>query len=220
MKNLLKICLILICPFIALNALAQGADMPIDAEADALLKEVSAKYKSNSTAKIELELIIELPEYDTEEAMEVVTWVKGDMFKIDLPGQVFVSDNVTMWNYMKEYDEVQINNFDASNAVFSPSVIFDMYNDKYIYRMKESFTKDGAKYNVVELVPIDKDEEFFKIELTIDMKDKSIAQSKVFEKSGTKYIYKINSFTPNVPLADDFFTFDVKNIATVVDLRF
>ena len=218
--NSIKFFLTLLIALVITTGSFAQADKPVDPAADAMLKAVTEKYKKHNTAKIKLELVIDIPEVEGEEVIDVLTWLKGDKFKIELPDQLFISDNVTLWNYMPEYDEVQINNFEESDALFSPSVIFDMYSDAYIYRMKESYMKGGQKFEVIELVPVDKEQEFFKIDLTINAGKMEISQSKIYEKSGTHYIYRILEFTPNVSLTDDFFYLDTDKIETVVDLRY
>lgn len=191
-------------------------------DAEKLLKDVAAKYKAYKTAEMNINLIIDLPEADDDQAIDVKAWMKGDKFKIELSDQVFISDNVTLWNYLKEYNEVQINNFEESDAIFSPSVIFNLYQEDYIYRIKESYKdKAGLTVNVIELSPIDKEQNFFKIDLAVDSKN-TIVEAKIYERSGMKYIYKINSLKPNVELNDTFFKFDPSKYPNIeiIDARF
>ena len=217
--KILKWCFLVLFPLMALVTFAQTETVN-DPKADAILTAVAAKYKANKTAKVVLDLVIDLPEMEDEENIPVTFWMKGDMFKIELPDQTFISDNVTLWNYMEEYDEVQINNYDESDALFSPSVIFDVYSDKYVYRVKEEYKKDGVPYSVIEMVPVDKEQEFFKIDLVINTATSTIVESKMFEKSGTHTVFKITTFTANVDLSDDFFQMNTDKVGSVVDLRY
>jgi outer membrane lipoprotein-sorting protein len=123
---------------------------------------------------------------------------------------------------MKSYNELQINNYDESDAMFSPSVIFTMYNDNFIYRTKEEYKNAAGKsIKVIELTPVDKTKDFFKIDLTINQTDMLIEKSKIYEKSGIQYIYHIKKFTPNVTFESGFFTFKTENYkgVKVSDLR-
>lgn len=194
-----------------------------DAEADALLKTVTLKYKSYKTAKIDLKLVIDLPEIEENQVTMVKTWLKGDKFKVELKDQMFVSDNITIWNYLKEYNEVQINNYEEEDAIFSPSIIFNLYNKDYAFRLKEEFKNSaGVLVKVIELTPINKDQNFFKIELKINDAKKEIIEAKIYEKSGMRYTYTINSYTPNIPLEDSFFKFDPSKYKDIeiIDARF
>lgn len=217
MKRILSILFIVL----GLSIVAQDNKI-VDVEADKILSDLSAKYKTYKTAEMNVALTIDLPDVDENQIMDVRVWIKGDKFKIELKDQVFISDNKTLWNYMKEYNEVQINNYEESDAIFSPSVIFNLYKADYIYRMKESYKNSaGTLIKVLELAPINKDQNFFKIDLAVDSKN-SIVEAKIYERSGTRYVYKIKDIKPNVELSDSFFTFDpskYKDIE-VIDARF
>lgn len=213
--------MILILSLLISFSFAQSENL--DAEADALLKAVTTKYKSYKTAKIDLKLLIDLPEIKENQETMVKAWLKGDMFKVELKDQMFVSDNITIWNYLKEYNEVQINNYEKTDAIFSPSIIFNLYTKDYIYRLKEEYKNSaGVLVKVLDLTPINKDQNFFKIELKINNDKKEIIEARIFEKSGMRYTYTINTFTPNVSLEDSFFKFDPSKYKDIeiIDARF
>lgn len=195
----------------------------LDAQADALLKAVSAKYQKYNTAKMDIRLEINLPEVDENQVSDVKAWIKGDMFKIELTDQMFVSDNITLWNYLKEYNEVQINDYEASDAIFSPSILFNLYTKDYIYRVKEEYKNSAGKLiKVIELTPVNKDQNFFKIDLMVEDASKDIVEAKIYERSGLRYTYVIKSLTPNVNLEDSFFRFNPENYKgiEIIDARF
>lgn len=205
-----------------LNALAQGGNNSLDPAAEKLLNDISRKYKTFKTSKVELDLIINIPESPAPEKLAVKAWLDGNKFRVEMDDQIFISDNKYIWNYMKSYNELQINNFDESDAMFSPSVIFTMYNDNFIYRTKEEYKNAAGKnIKVIELTPVDKTKDFFKIDLTINQTDMEIMRSKIYEKSGIHYTYDIKKFTPNVVLDKDFFIFKTENYkgVKVSDLR-
>lgn len=212
---------------ISLSMFAQTATKPavsssLDPAAEKLLNDISKKYKTYKTSKIELDLTIIVPETKNNEVIPVKAWLDGNKFRVELEDQIFISDNKYIWNYMKSYNELQINNYDESDAMFSPSVIFTMYNDNFIYRTKEEYKNSAGKsIKVVELTPVDKTKDFFKIDLTINQTDMEILKSKIYEKSGIQYIYDIKKFTPNITLDSGFFTFKTENYkgVKVSDLR-
>lgn len=204
------------------NALAQGGSNSLDPAAEKLLNDISRKYKTFKTSKVELDLIINIPESPAPEKLAVKAWLDGNKFRVEMDDQIFISDNKYIWNYMKSYNELQINNFDESDAMFSPSVIFTMYNDNFIYRTKEEYKNAAGKsIKVIELTPVDKTKDFFKIDLTINQTDMEIMRSKIYEKSGIHYSYDIKKFTPNVVLDKEFFIFKTENYkgVKVSDLR-
>jgi outer membrane lipoprotein carrier protein len=207
--------------FAVISGISQNSNA-LDPQADKLLSDVSKKYKTYKTAQIELDLLIDIPDTNDDEKLKVKAWLSGEKFRIELEDQIFISDNVYIWNYMKSYNELQINHFDGVDAIFSPSVIFNMYSNDYIYRTKEEYkTSAGKSIKVIELTPTDKSKDFFKIDLTVNQTDMEINKLKIYEKSGIHYIYSIVKFVPNPLLDKDFFTFKVEDYkgVKVSDLR-
>lgn len=195
----------------------------LDNQADQLLQAVSAKYKQYKTAELSINLSIDLPEVEEDQTIMVKAWFKGDKFKVDLGDQMFVSDNITMWNFFKEYNEVQISDYIAEEVLFTPSMLFDVYSEDYIYRVKEEYKNvNGEQIKVIELTPVNKDMDFFKIDLSVNQSKNTIVSSKIYERSGMRYTYEINMFTPNVALDDSFFIFKVDEYdgIQVTDTRF
>jgi hypothetical protein len=71
----------------------------------------------------------------------------------------------------------------------------------------------------VELTPIDKTKPFHKVLLYVS--SATINTTKIFEKTGNRYTYSVNSMATNGVIPDATFTFDTKKYpgVEVVDLR-
>lgn len=180
-----------------------------DKEADALLKKIAEKYKTYQTAKLDINLKIKQPEAEEEVVQKATFWLKKEMFKIDFDERVIVSDGTTQWTYLKEVNELQISNYDPSSLLFSPSQIFDVYSEEYIYRIREEYkNKKGEVLKQIEMSPIDKDLNIFKIILTVNTKTLNVESTEVLDKSGIRFAYEVVGLEKNPKLADDFFQFD------------
>lgn len=180
-----------------------------DKEADVLLEKVAEKYKTYQTAKLDLNLKIKQPEADEEVVQKATFWLKKEMFKIDFEERVIVSDGTTQWTYLKEVNELQISHYDPSSLLFSPSQIFDVYSEEYIYRIREERkNKKGEVLKQIEMSPIDKDLNIFKIILTVNTKTLNVESTEVLDKSGIRFAYEVVELEKNPKLADDFFQFD------------
>ncbi len=73
----------------------------------------------------------------------------------------------------------------------------------------------------VEMTPVDKTKNFFKIYLYVDKATKTIYSSRVLDKNGNKYMYTINSLNGNANVTDASFVFDKAKYPGVeeVDLK-
>lgn len=147
--------------------------------------------------------------------------VKGDKYKLALPEQEVVNNGTTIWTYLPDAKEVNIDNFDPNSDDLNPSKFYDIYKKGFKYIYLEDKTEGGVMCEVVDLVPEKKDAQYYKVRMNIVKKDKSIQSWTMFDKSGNRYKYLITKFTPNFKVEDTFFTFDPKKYpgVEVIDLR-
>lgn len=139
--------------------------------------------------------------------------VKGDKFKLDIPGNTIVCDGKTIWAFNKDANEVTIKNFDATNEdQLNPSKIFTMYETGYKYKFDKEEKIGAATYNVITLFPSVKPEKkkFHTIKLYVDKVKKQVGKLVMLMKDGSTQTYEIKSFKPNVELPDASFVFDTK----------
>ena len=148
--------------------------------------------------------------------------MKGNKYYITLSGQEIFCDTKTIWTYMKESNEVQINSFDPNENTFTPSKLFTNFYDKeYTYKYAGTQTVAGKKVDVILLTPTNKAKQYSKVELMIDQANSVVSGGKMYEKNGNVYAYTVSGYTPNPAMADNLFIFDAKKHAGVetVDLR-
>jgi outer membrane lipoprotein-sorting protein len=147
--------------------------------------------------------------------------VKGDKFRLALPEQEVINNGSTVWTYLPEAKEVNIDNYDPNSEDVNPSKIYDIYKKGFKYLYLQDKTEGGVVCEEIDLVPEKKDAQFFKIKMFINKKDKSIQSWVMFDKGGNRYKYTISKFNPNIKVEDSFFAFDLKKYpgVEVVDLR-
>jgi hypothetical protein len=69
--------------------------------------------------------------------------------------------------------------------------------------------------------PSNKKASYFKIDVSIEEASLEILQSKIYQKNGTRYLYRLTKQSPNVTTNADTFSFDEKKYpgVKIVDLR-
>ena len=216
--------------FISISALhAQQKQSSVnDPEAGAILEKAAAKYKGLQGMQADFTLTTINPKLKPEDDDSKYTcnlngqlFMKGKAFKIVMNGNEVYCDGKTIWSYSPKNKEVQINDYEESQETFSPTKIFSIYKEGYSYQIKEKKVFQGKNVTVIELSPTNHKVSFFKIDIAIEDGTNNLIESKVYEKSGVRYIYKITKLNTTTPLLDSFFIFDIKkyqNIKTV-DLR-
>jgi outer membrane lipoprotein-sorting protein len=205
-----------------------------DAEAKAILNQVSIKYRAYNVVKSDFTFVIDNPQAQETATQEgtIIVQSKTNKYKLSLYSQdpttktqvdqEIITDGKNQWTYTKKDKEVQLNKVDNSgDQSFNPAQMFTMYEKGYKYIYTGSETLKGRVYQIIDLTPEDIDKSFFKIRLMIDKVKKQIYSALIFDKSGNKYDYTIRTFTPNVQVPESTFTFDKKTHpgVEVVDLR-
>ncbi|MBI3501811.1 MAG: outer membrane lipoprotein carrier protein LolA [Bacteroidetes bacterium] len=217
--------------FIILSVVEGFAQMPkevVDAKAKAILDEVAKQTKTYSTIKADFTAVTEKKETNTKSSVTDTQTgtlqLKGTKYKLEFKGQTIFCDGKTQWTYIKESNEVQINNAPDPNATdnINPVNIFTLYEKGYKYKYEKEDVLNGAKVDAINLYPLDPDKKsFHTIQLFIDKAKKQITSAKIMNKNGTSNTITVKNFTTNSEMADAMFTFnkaDYKGVE-VVDLR-
>lgn len=198
----------------AMQAFAQK-----DPQALEILDAMSEKYKNIPAFTANFSYIMENDAEDIDEKFEGVITVKNNKYKLEMSGQEIINDGVAVWTYLKDDNEVTISEYDDTDEEITLSNIFTIYKSGYKYLFLE--TKDNGKMDVVDLVPEDRDKTFYKIRMEIQKADKELKNFRIFDKSGSRYLYKINQFAVNNTITDADFKFDERKYpgVEVVDFR-
>ena len=207
------VALILTVSFVAFSDLSfaqQKAVTSTDPKAKVILDALSKKYKSLKAIKASFKVVIENPMKKTRDEKKGSLVLKGTKYQILLENQEITCDSKTVWTYMKESNEVQINNYEPDAHAVNPSEIFTMYEKGFYYQLAEVVKENGKDLQIIELTPIDKKKEYFKIKLYIDKVGQAIAKMRIFNNNGGQMTYEITQFIANPDITDAYFTFDVK----------
>jgi outer membrane lipoprotein carrier protein len=193
-----------------------------DKKAEDILHEVSARYKSYQSVQASFNINIENPKEKTTDNQKGSIYLKGNKYKLEIAGQDIISDGKTRWTYVKDANEVQIDNVKTDENSITPANIFTMYEKGWLYKYIEEKTEKGIVYQIVELTPVDpKKKNIFKVKLTINKKDKFVTTAKVYNKNGSIQTITVDQFSPNAVHDDSIFIFNASRYpgAEVIDLR-
>ncbi len=218
-KNITSI-LVLMISFFSLNAQAQGSVGKNDPEAKKVLDAVSKTFKSYKTVKANFTLKVENSSGKNMGTKTGTVYMKGSKYRISVTGQEIYSDGSNVWTYDKDAEEVTITKLDPSANSLTPQKLFTNFYDKdFLYKLNGTVKMNGKMMKEIELTPTDKTKAFHKVLLYVY--NNAIESTKIFEKSGNRYIYSTTSLTPNVAVTDASFVFDAKKYpgVEVVDLR-
>jgi outer membrane lipoprotein-sorting protein len=203
-------------------AYAQSPGTQDDKEAADILKGVSTKYKSYKSVKATFKITVENPKDKSKDVQSGTICLKGNKYKLEVAGQDIVTDGKTRWTYVKDANEVQIDNQKTDENTITPSNLFTMYEKGWLFKFTGEQKEKGMVYQLVELIPVDpKKKNIFKVKLTINNNDRFITTAKLFDKNGSVQTIAVDKLTPDACDDDAIYSFNTGKYpgAEVIDLR-
>lgn len=212
---------LLICLLALLRPLASTAQNDALApEAKTILDKVARQYKSFKSVKAEFSLRITNSDAKVNEAQSGKLYLSNDKYKVETADFERYCDGASIWTFFKQEREVQINEVDPKSGEISPAQLFSINSRDYKYTMRNG-SVDAKGNTEIDLTPLNRNIDFYKIRLTVNTKTNLIKKAVVFVKNGTRYTYEILNQTGAQPLDSKFFIFDSAKHpgVEVVDLR-
>ena len=193
---------------------------PQSKKAKAIIEEITEKTQSYKSVEFEFTFTYEDPSNgdDVSESGKLI--ISGEKYILDIEGQKVICDGKTIWTYIEDAWEVQINAIEEDDGSITPSKLLTTYNEEYKARLLKEFEKDGIQYQKIELKP-QEGKKWVKLEVIINADKKQFSEISIFDKNGGKIHYKIDACTPDINITDDDFTFKTEDYPDVeiVDMR-
>jgi len=191
-----------------------------DKKAEELLQKVIDKMASYENFKAELSYTMVNKEMDIDEKKTGVIYVKGDSYRIEMEGQIIISDTVTVWTYLEDSEEVMVSDAEDSDESVSPTKILTTYNKDYKAKFDPNKKYKNADLKVIDLKP-NEGKQFEHMSVLVNKKNLSLESFSVYDKNGNVFTYQIINLTPNLDLPEDTFVFNTDNYpdVEVIDMR-
>jgi len=192
-----------------------------DSKADLILKEVSTKTKASKAIKIDFTYTIENKAQKKKDTRTGSLLSKGDKYRLSIAGQTVISDGKTIWTYIKDANEVQINSVGSDEDSFTPTKLLNSYKDNYRAKFYQETKQEGKAIQVIELIPLKKGKKLVKVLLGIDKAQKQVYSFTVYNKDGSTYSYKIKNYLTGQSFPDAEFIFKTSSYpgVEVIDMR-
>jgi outer membrane lipoprotein-sorting protein len=201
--------------------LATSAWSQHDPKALEILDAMSSKYQNVDAFSAKLVYKLENPSEKLNETFKGEITVMGDKYRLKIGEQEIINNGTTIWTYLREVNEVNVDNYYPEDDPMAPGKIYTIYRKGYKYSYVEQKKQKGRLVEIIDLEPENKDEPFFKIRLTIDKEDKTLVNYTVFDKNGNRYLWSVSDFDPSLKLTSSHFEFNASEYkgVEVIDLR-
>jgi outer membrane lipoprotein-sorting protein len=174
-----------------------------DPEAEKYLKLVNTKLQTLKGYK--LNFTTEIIDADQKKQTYQGSYAgSGDRFILDLPDTKTINDGKTQWTINKGEMEINISKYSKpkQSKAEIPIDIIKNYSRLFKYRVKEPL---HSQQIVLELVPLNKNSNFFKVDLTLDVKKHHILGAKLYDKGGHRISFKFADMHEFKTIAADAF---------------
>jgi outer membrane lipoprotein carrier protein len=211
-----KIVSVVLIGFLSVTAFGQARDT----KATQLLDAVSKKTKTFKSIKADFSYTMENKQANINEVKTGTLLVSGEKYRLTAAGQVIISNGTTLWTYIKESNEVQINDIDAKDDALTPSKLLTSYTENYKSKIIRDRNQTDPNLESVELIP-NNVKNFTKAILVVDKVKLQVRRFIIFDKNGNTFTYKVTNYQTDVPVGNADFSFDPKKFpgVEIIDMR-
>lgn len=189
-------------------------------KAEAIIENITSKTQAYKSVEFEFTFTYEEPGSGDDVSEKGTLLISDDKYVLDIEGQKVICDGKTIWTYIEDAWEVQINAIEEDDESITPSKLLTTYNDDYKARLDKEYKRDGVNYQRIELKP-QEGKKWVKLDVIVNADKEQISEITIHDKNGGKVNYKIDKLTPEVPVSNSDFTFNTKDYPDVeiVDMR-
>ncbi len=195
-----------------------------DAKAKQILDEVSAKTKTFQSMAADFVFSMVNEEMEINEENEGTIKVKGQKYKVSLPGVgvEMYSDGNTIWNYMKDGNQVTITSVDdAGSELMDPSSIFSIYERGFESKFIGEKQQNGKTLYEIELYPDSDEYQVEKIKVWVNKATMMLDEATLYDIDGNLYGIVVKKLDTKTTFQDSDFVFNAADYPDVeiIDLR-
>ncbi len=203
---------VLVLTFVSIGINAQNSTKILD--------DLSKKTNSYKNIKATFAYKMQNSKAGINETTNGTLLVAGDKYHLSIAGQEVISDGTTVWTFLPESNEVQVNSVNEESG-FSPSKLLANYNSDYNSKLENDVVKDGKSCYQLKLNPKEKNSNFNYVTIIINKELMQLASFIIYDFEDNVFTYDIKQFTTNTIIPEDSFTFNAKKYPgiEVIDLR-
>ena len=193
-------------------------------DAKKILDEVSAKTKTFKSMSADFQFSMVNEEMEINEKNEGSIKVKGQKYVVQLPdlGVKVFSDGETIWNYMKDGNQVTISSVeDSGSELMDPSSIFSIYERGFRSELVGEASENDKTVYKINLFPDSEEYEVTKIEVSVDKATMMLSSAKLHATDDNIYTIVVKKLETNKDFPDSDFVFDASQYGDVevIDFR-
>ena len=219
--------MMIILVMVPMHGSTQQRDSESGAETDPaateLLDRVSQHIRSFKTYEMQFDFEYSFPGMEKSNARGTIIQ-QGKKYRFEMGPQLVVCDGQYVWIYLRERNEVQINDLDPQEVSgLTPEYFLSFYSSgDYTYAITgEQVLKNGNKRVRIDFKPKDEFTEYAKIGIDVDVKNSTPEALVAIGRDGSRYVFtgiRLKAVNPADPAIFKFDASKYPNIS-IEDLR-
>lgn len=145
--------------------------------------------------------------------------VKGEAFRLSLPGQTLVTDGRTLWSYSENEEQVVIQTYDPSEVGFQIGQLFTDYLAVFRPTGASKATISGTEHDVLALRPRETGSSVRDVTLYARSADGVPTRIRVHDVNGSTLAFDLRNVRLNPRIPQSRFSFSAPSGTETVDLR-
>jgi len=142
----------------------------------------------------------------------------NDRFHLTIPGQEYVSDGATLWQYNRAQKQVMVKNVADLQGAMHPSEALFRYLKCKPISLKQG-TDGKETLHIIKLDPQGQVKGFTSMEVWLKASDLTPLRLITVDRTGTTALYRISELRENPPLQEKDFQFKATPDVEEIDMR-
>ncbi len=190
-------------------------------QGEKILDEVAENTRNMGAIKILFTYSMTNEEQGINESYKGELLSQGDKYRLKITGQEVYCDGETIWTYIPDAMEVQVNDAGQDAGGFNPTSVLTDYEEKFEVKLLEEKTRGNRELAILELTP-KQDEQFKKAQIVVDKSKDELRSLTIFDEIGNEFTYKVDELLPNIGLKGNEFKFNEAEHPDVdiIDMRY
>lgn len=188
--------------------------------ASQLLEKVVEKTRSYDNIRFDFTYQMLNSKAGIDESRNGILYLKDASYRLEMDGQLIISDGKVVWTYLEDSEEVMITDVSNDDEAISPNTLLTSYNKDYKATFANNASHAGPGLKIIELKP-EKQKNFSAVQLVVNEPKLQIKNLIINDNGGNTFIYDLSQMKVNNTLKSNFFSFDEKMFpgVEVIDMR-
>lgn len=183
---------------------------------ESVIDRVRARYEASSGIEARFEQVTTL--FDESDRLTGRIWLQGEKYRLETGSRTVVADGETVWVFDRAENQVIVSDFVEDETTFSITGFLYRFDERWRVTGEAASTQGAERVRIATVVPIDPDDWFSRVIVTVRERDAMVTRLEVVDASDVTMIFDLRDVVER-PLEPGLFRFSPEAGVEVVDLR-